>query len=143
MNTAPAYDALEPNYHNLANAVIVKAAEDYLNLIAGFTNRVGHDYDMEKQSLLHFFHSPWYHLLTDVKGDYIISELDRKARSMILRYTVAKDETGRWYVCNVDSKDRPLTKSWKDKSVALHHAAEMQDTDYTMYQKIRIREHQV
>lgn len=50
-------------WENLASAIIVQAANDYLRM-------------RDKETLKWFFRSQWYRELTDVDGEYLINTLD-------------------------------------------------------------------
>lgn len=63
-------------YQELANAIIILAAKDYRSALRRLKkdgeNRVAED---ELRSIERFFHSPWYEMLTDVDGEYLIRKL--------------------------------------------------------------------
>lgn len=86
VNSAKIVDMKEA-YENLANAVIVFAAEDYrcvLRHLKKHPERRG--LQEEKNRLGKFFHSEWYEMLTDIDGTYLIRKL--------------KEEVG--YECDVE-----------------------------------------
>lgn len=74
---------IEEAYRNLANAIIIRAAEDYRRALDG---EVYSDWitpasvikDVEK-----FFHSPWYRDLTKVDGDFLIEQLKQEHNEKI------------------------------------------------------------
>jgi len=63
-------------YENLANAIVVKACEDYRAALKKIKhnpkNRNAID---EALSLERFFRSQWYQTLTSVDGDFLIRKL--------------------------------------------------------------------
>ena len=64
-------------YENLANAIVVKAAEDYRKALDG----VGHGRLSAKQVIEEvesFFHSQYFEILTKLKGDYLLAKLKRE-----------------------------------------------------------------
>lgn len=64
------------NYQDLANAIVLKAAQDYMMLYRQFvfqTNGTGVRKELRK--LERFFHSGWYRILTSVDGDYLLKKL--------------------------------------------------------------------
>lgn len=66
-------------YENFANAIILRACEDYMSLeVDGYVNdspaRYINKYEIEK-----FFHSDWFRELTDLDGDYLINILKEEA----------------------------------------------------------------
>ena len=70
-----------PYYHDLANAIVRTAAEDYRSVVQSLHMRRLSETSRaqllkERKNLLKFFHSPWYAILTDVDADYIIEKID-------------------------------------------------------------------
>ena len=125
-------------YQNLANAVVKQAAQDYFDLLAGFTPP---SRDSNIQELEKFFHSEWYRTLTDMNADYLMTRLKEEAAKMALEYTVAKEKgSSQYYVCRVGDEKTPLTCKYTTKKKALHKAAEMQGLEYKLYMKIRRRD---
>lgn len=61
------YDA----YHGLANAIVMQAVEDY------YTALKDDDTDV-KNECERFFRSEWFSFLTDVDGEIIIREVQRR-----------------------------------------------------------------
>jgi len=63
-------------YQELANAIIILAAKDYRSALRRLKkdgeNRAAED---ELRSIERFFRSPWYEMLTDVDGEYLIRKL--------------------------------------------------------------------
>lgn len=68
------------NYEDLANAIILKAAEDYriayrqANILS-----VGKSSQQDCRDLERFFRSDWYKKLTSVDGEYLIKILRKQA----------------------------------------------------------------
>lgn len=63
-------------YENLANAIIVKACEDYRAVLKKIKhNPKNKDAIDEVLSLERFFHSQWYQTLTNVDGEFLIRKL--------------------------------------------------------------------
>ena len=58
---------------NLTNAIVAQAAKDYEDAL-----RCG-DEDMV-QECERFFRSRWYRMLTRIDGEYLINELQKKAK---------------------------------------------------------------
>lgn len=59
-------------YLRLAAAIVAQAAEDYQTAL-----RSG-DKDAQNE-LLDFFHSDWYHMLTNINPDYLIRKMNEEA----------------------------------------------------------------
>ena len=65
-------------YENLANAIVLKAVEDYRKALKQHSvNPMRRAPEQEIDSLERFFRSRWYSVLTSVDGEYLI----RKIRS--------------------------------------------------------------
>lgn len=63
-------------YENLANAIIVKACDDYRVALKKIKhNPKNKDAIDEALSLERFFRSQWYQTLTDVDGEFLIRKL--------------------------------------------------------------------
>lgn len=128
----------------LSNAIVMMAAGDYINLLAGLEPRnVPHKGGVtptigECES---FFRSPWFEGLTGVDGEWFMDECKKKAKELIIVYTVAQDEESqRWYVCKLGEEQTPLSSFYKSKYKALEKAAGMQGLDMFTYNKIRKRD---
>lgn len=122
----------------LCKAVIVKAAEDYFNLLAGF---IPPRNDCNTSEIEAFFHSDLYGLMTGVSGDYLMRKIKEEAAKMVLEYTVSKEKgSSQYYVCRVGEEKTPLTQRYTTKKKALHKAAEMQGIEYKLYMSIRRRD---
>lgn len=67
-------------YENLANAIILQAAKDYIHAVRMVKRRKNaHDVLQEALQIEVFFHSPWYGTLTQVEADYLIERLRKEA----------------------------------------------------------------
>ena len=66
-------------YSNLANAIVVQAAKDYMTALKKLKrSRSNKAALQEVMDLERFFHSGWYGVLTSVDPDFLIRELRRK-----------------------------------------------------------------
>ena len=65
-------------YQDIANAIILKAVEDYRNALDGITydKRIPPAKVIERVEK--FFHSKYFHILTKVKPDYLIEQLRKE-----------------------------------------------------------------
>ena len=67
-------------YEALANAIVEFAAKEYIKeyrkALRG--NRVERNYELKR--LERFFLSPWYAVLTDVDGEWLIEQLKKEAK---------------------------------------------------------------
>ncbi len=63
-------------YENLANAIIQRAAKDYMQALKQL-KRFPRDKIAiaQKKDLEQFFHSGWFQILTDVDSDYLIQRM--------------------------------------------------------------------
>ena len=69
-------------YENLSNAIIESACDEYVDIVVKANGNI-HYNDTKLYSLIKFFNSEWYHTLTNVDTEYLIKELNIKARSII------------------------------------------------------------
>lgn len=67
-------------YKNLANAIVIRAADDYLNAKKDY-KKDHTDYKARGQitSIRKFFRSNWFGKLTTVDPEYLIDKLDKEA----------------------------------------------------------------
>ncbi len=63
-------------YENLANAIIVVAADDYRFALKSHNNKL-------KSSLENFFRSEWYGILSDFSGSSLLSLLQEESESAV------------------------------------------------------------
>ena len=69
-------------YENLANAIIVQAAEDYRRLLKrAKKNPANREALDEALQIERFFRSGWYQTLTSVDGECLIRRLQAEIRS--------------------------------------------------------------
>lgn len=67
---------MDENYQNLANAIIILAAKDYRAALRRLKKSPGNQMaESEIKELERFFRSPWYEMLTDVDGEYLIKRI--------------------------------------------------------------------
>lgn len=65
-------------YKNLANAIIVQAAKDYRKALRQLKRNPKYDAARDtKNEVERFFHSEWFHFLTDADPDYLLDQLVR------------------------------------------------------------------
>ena len=70
-------EVLNERFDELARAIVVKAAIDYLELKIKIEKFGGTDRrNRELNDLREWFKSEWYRELTDVDGDWLIEQLD-------------------------------------------------------------------
>lgn len=64
-------------YENLSNAIILRAVEDYRKVLRILCKHPYHrDAIMEKSSLLRFFRSDWFRVLTNLEPEMLIKRLN-------------------------------------------------------------------
>lgn len=122
---------------NLRFGIVEQAIDDYLSILAGF---IVPTTDCNLAELERFFYSDWFSVLCKLEPEFIIESLKRKAKKMILKYTVSKQKgSSRYYVHEVGSKE-PIHGTLGTKKQALHRAAKMNDLDYKDYKDyMRVR----
>ena len=126
------------NFTFLIEAIIVRAAEDYFDLLAGFIQPTNNCNIAEIEA---FFYSDYYAAMTRVDPDLILNRIKEEAAKMVLEYTVSKEKgSSQYYVCRVGEENVPLSRRYTTKKKALHKAAEMQGVAYDLYMKIRRRD---
>lgn len=63
-------------YENLANAIIIKACNDYRNALRKIKKNPNNKMAIsEALEVERFFHSPWYGTLTTIDGDFLIRKI--------------------------------------------------------------------
>lgn len=81
---SPKNDAVTHNndpYENLANAIIISAAEDYVKTLEQLQLNPGSEHAVaKKRSIERFFHSQWYSTLTSVDPDVLVAGLQAKVK---------------------------------------------------------------
>lgn len=126
------------SYALLARAILERAAEDYIDLTAGFVEPT---IDCNLTEIDEFVHSEFFGTLTKVDPDYFIRLLKEKASAMVATHTVGRDKNGRgWFV-------RPIGKPRPDRVVlyptqkqALFEAARLSGLTFRELMKIRKRD---
>lgn len=69
---------MDDPYRTLANAIIVQAAKDYRKALRQLRRNPRYETARnEKNEVERFFHSEWFHYLTDVDPDYLLDYLAR------------------------------------------------------------------
>ena len=87
---------------NLRFGIVEQAVDDYLSLLAGF---IVPTTNCNLAELERFFYSDWFSVLCKLEPEFIIENLKRKAKKMILKYTVSKQKgSSRYYVHEVGRK---------------------------------------
>lgn len=69
---------MDDPYRTLANAIIVQAANDYRKALRQLRRNPRYETARnEKNDVERFFHSEWFHYLTNVDPDYLLDYLAR------------------------------------------------------------------
>lgn len=69
---------MDDPYRTLANAIIVQAAKDYRKALRQLRRNPRYETARnEKNEVERFFHSEWFHFLTDTDPDYLLDYLAR------------------------------------------------------------------
>lgn len=69
---------MDDSYRALANAIIVQAAKDYRKALRQLRRNPRYETAKnEKNEVERFFHSEWFHYLTNVDPDYLLDYLAR------------------------------------------------------------------
>ena len=67
-------------YENLANAIVVQAAKDYLTALKKLKKDPNDEQSVyTRDDCERFFRSPWYRGLTKVDGEYLMRKLRKEA----------------------------------------------------------------
>ena len=74
---------IEEAYRNLADAIVIQAAEDYRKALNGKTYYEHKTPKMVMREVERFFHSSWFHALTKLDGDFLIEQLQREHNERI------------------------------------------------------------
>lgn len=69
---------IERAYHDIANAIITQAVDDYRNALMGVSYEQNVPPEYVRQRLERFFRSEWYRTLTNVDGEYLIERLNKE-----------------------------------------------------------------
>ena len=70
INAANADSTIDP-YQNLANAIVLQAAQDYRHFVES-KGKCGKDCEW-------FFKSEWFQSLTDLDGEYLLNEIKKRS----------------------------------------------------------------
>jgi hypothetical protein len=83
---------IEQCYRDLADAIVVQAANDYRKALGGKSYHVNPKKDSEwvKKEVEKFFHSSWFRALTHVDGDFLIEQLQREHNEKIRKEKLCK-----------------------------------------------------
>lgn len=128
--------SIDTAYEDLANAIILRAVEDYKELLLGITTKDGHKYCSEKM-LMKFFTSAWFEELCTVDSDTFLEQIGKLMEKYRLTYDVVKQVGGtKYYVCDIKT-GKILEGPFKNKSKAMHRAAELQGIEFSEYGKVR------
>ena len=69
--------SIELAYRNLANAIILQAVDDYRDALNGISYH-RHPPESVIKEIENFFKSDYFHLLTKVKGEYLLDRLKQE-----------------------------------------------------------------
>ena len=124
-------------YDLLRYAIVEKEINDYLDLLARF------DVPTQDKNITlseKFFRSHWFTLLCDLDPEYVMETVRRKAKTMVLKYSIAKEKgSSNYYVYAIGDKT-PIAGTRSNKRKALRKAAELNGLDYKDYMRVRRRE---
>ncbi len=85
-NTDVVIDSHDP-WENLANAIILQAANDYL----ASPEKRKREY-VHLDEVINFFHSDWFGILTQVNPDYLLEQLDKEKRLRALEMSKKRNK---------------------------------------------------
>lgn len=80
-------------YHDLANAIVLQAVEDYRNALRGISY-IRYPPETIVKKLEEFFRSDYYEMLTKVNGEYLIEKLKKEHRENERRKNESNTDTG-------------------------------------------------
>jgi hypothetical protein len=66
-------------YQDLANAIIVQAAQDYRRDLKALKRGYRWELAADKEEIERFFHSQWFSMLTTLDPDYLLERLKEEA----------------------------------------------------------------
>ena len=122
---------------NLRVGIVQQAVDDYHSILAAIIAPTTNCNLAEQQRTCY---TDWFSVLCKLEPEFIIENLKRKAKKMILKYTVSKQKgSSRYYVHEVGSKE-PIPGTLGTKKQALHRAAKMNDLDNKDYMRDRRRD---
>jgi hypothetical protein len=67
-------EGIKRGYEDLANAIIIQAADDYRSLLGGAKSSIG----VNQTELEKFFKSEWYRVLSDVDGESLMNRIRKE-----------------------------------------------------------------
>lgn len=78
---------IEP-YERIANAIVLYTVSNYRRALRYLKiNPQSQATQIEKESLEHFFHSDWYHILTNVDSELLIKKLNEESEQTSKKVT--------------------------------------------------------
>ncbi len=124
-------------YELLRYAIVEQEINDYFDLLARFeVPTVDRNITLSEK----FFRSQWFTCLCDLDPEYVMETVRRKAKTMVLKYSIAKEKgSSNYYVYAIGDKT-PIAGTRSNKRKALRKAAELNGLDYKDYMRVRRRE---
>jgi hypothetical protein len=127
---------IDKAYEDLANAIVIRALEDYRDIFIGCTSRADKKY-VNHEELMRFFKSEWCEQISVVDINALLEQLNKIVDRYVLRYDITKEKGGRHYNV-VDLIGYTVVEGpFKNKDKAMHRAAELQGIEYVEYMKVR------
>ena len=85
---------IEQCYRDLADAIVVQAANDYRKALDGrsYHTSLGKDSEWVKKEVEKFFHSSWFRALTKIDGDFLLEQLEREHNEKVRRKKLCKSK---------------------------------------------------
>lgn len=124
-------------YDLLRYAIVEQEINDYFDLLARFEVPTQDNNITLSEK---FFRSQWFTCLCDLDPEYVMETVRRKAKTMVLRYSIAKEKgSSNYYVFAIGDKT-PIAGTRSNKRKALRKAAELNGLDYKDYMRVRRRE---
>ncbi len=124
-------------YELLRYAIVEQEINDYFDLLARFEVPTQDNNITLSEK---FFRSQWFTCLCDLDPEYVMETVRRKAKTMVLRYSIAKEKgSSNYYVFAIGDKT-PIAGTRSNKRKALRKAAELNGLDYKDYMRVRRRE---
>lgn len=72
-------------YINLANAIVESAAKDYRKILQSLRkNPNNREAISERRSLEAFFRSGWFQVLTNLDGEILMAEIQKRERKVVV-----------------------------------------------------------
>ena len=81
---------LELCYRDLADAIVIQAANDYRKALDGKTYYYTKPPEAVIKEVEKFFHSSWFHILTKLDGDFLIEQLHREHNEKMRKEQLCK-----------------------------------------------------